>query len=162
GGGGDAGVKRMSCPRHRAGTCPMVARVPYAVAERAVAGVVDGVLANYPQFVSAAVAHMRDAIGRMARAVPDEADAERKRVAEDVEIPGKKRGYVRIRFRVDGWPALIRVLAGKVPASVLKVLHRADPAAGRSEEFVIDLGAPTDMDLWGPKIVQWRKEKRKW
>jgi hypothetical protein len=250
--GGDGGVKRMGCPRHRAGSCPMIARVPYAAAERAVADVVDGVLASYPAFVGVAVAHMRDALERKARHVPDELDAERKRLAtvdaeirnlvralssapdspavldelkrleaekvqidarvvelgqvesarvelpddrwvreqfsalcallreqspeavravramvgrilaEEVAIPGKKRGYVRIRFRIDGWPELIRLLSGKVPPSVLKALRPADPAAGASEEFVVDLGAPTDMDRWGPQIVAWRKEKVKW
>jgi site-specific DNA recombinase len=250
--GGSNGVKRMECPRRKNGVCPVVVRVPYAAAERAVDAVIQEVLGNFPAFLSAAVAHMRDAVVRMARTVPAELEAERKRlavvdaeirnvvralaggaespslrvelarlesekaslevriaelvatqqvevalpddawvrgqmadlgallreqspeaiqqlrsmigriVAEEVQIPGKKRGYVRIRFRIDGWAALIRMLAGRLPESVLKVVSPAEPGTGLSEEFVVDLGAPTAMDSWGPHIVEWRKQKVMW
>lgn len=82
--------------------------------------------------------------------------------AEEIKIPGKTRGYARIRFRIDGWAALIRVLSSKLPTSVLKVFRPADPASGKSDEFVIDLGTPTNMDAWGPRIVEWCKQKVKW
>jgi hypothetical protein len=54
------------------------------------------------------------------------------------------------------------MLAGRLPESVLKVLSPAEPGTGLSEEYVVDLGAPTAMDSWGPRIIQWRKEKVKW
>src|SRR6185436_12607717 len=65
-------VKRMGCPRHKTGACPMIARVPYAAAEQAVNGVIQDVLVNYPEFVAAALARMRDAIREMASGVPAE------------------------------------------------------------------------------------------
>ena len=54
------------------------------------------------------------------------------------------------------------VLGGKLPRPVLDVLKPADPASGRSEEFVIDLGEPTRMDRWAPRIAEWRQQGVKW
>jgi hypothetical protein len=79
-------------------------------------------------------------------------------VAEEVKIPGKKRGYARLRFRIDVGAALSEVLGAKLPASVLAAL---DPH-GQSDEFVIDLGAPTRLDKLGPQIVAMRREGVKW
>jgi hypothetical protein len=242
----------MGCPNRRAGTCPVVARVPYAAAERAVMGVIESVLLNYPEFMASCVSHMRVAIERMAQAVPKELDAERTRhaqvdsqivnlvkvlasgsdsdairgqlqvletekaalldrikqlmdageaqvsmpdeawvreqmkdlvgllsesapqavrlvrsmigkvIAEEVPIPRKTRGYVRIRFSVDGWSALISMLAGKLPASVIALLGAARPSGPGGDEFHIALGGPTAMDAWGMKIVQWRSEGVPW
>lgn len=45
---------------------------------------------------------------------------------------------------------------------MLEALKPADAASGRSEEFVIDLGAPSRMDRWAPQIVRWRQEKVTW
>jgi site-specific DNA recombinase len=82
--------------------------------------------------------------------------------AEQVSIPGKKRGYTRLRFRIRGWEGLRHLLAGKMPAAVLDALKPTDPTLGVSEEFVIELGEPTNMDKWAPKIAAWREQKVKW
>ena len=79
-------------------------------------------------------------------------------IAEEIKIPGKKRGYARLRFRIDGWAALREVLREKLPASVLAKLN---PQA-QSDEFVIDLGAPTRLDKLGPQIAAMRREGVKW
>jgi hypothetical protein len=83
-------------------------------------------------------------------------------VAEEVKATGKTRGYTRLCFKIDGWAALAQVLAKKLPVSLLSALKPANPAGGASEAFVIDLGAPTKMDDWAPKIAQWRKEGVIW
>ena len=81
-------------------------------------------------------------------------------VAESVLPPGKKRGYVRLRVTIAGWAVMSQLLGERLPASMLANLKPADDA--RSQEFVLDLGAPTRMDQWGPQIVQWRQQKVKW
>lgn len=70
-------------------------------------------------------------------------------------------GFSRF-FRIHGAVALIHILARKLPRSVVAAFRPADPESAKSDEFVIDLGAPTTMDTWGPKIVEWRKEKVTW
>lgn len=50
------------------------------------------------------------------------------------------------------------MLGAKLPASVLSAL---DPH-GQSDEFVIDLGAPTRLDKLGPQIVAMRRDGVKW
>ena len=81
-------------------------------------------------------------------------------VSERDLTPGKKRGYVRLRMTIAGWAVLSQVPGEKLPASMLANLKPADDA--RSQEFVLDLGAATRMDQWGPKIVEGRQQKVKW
>jgi hypothetical protein len=77
--------------------------------------------------------------------------------------PGKKRGYVQLRFRIDGWAALREVLPDDVTKAILAKVSSGDElATGRSDEFRIDLGAPTRMDNWGPQLAQWRAEGVLW
>ena len=79
--------------------------------------------------------------------------------AEEVRIPGKKRGYARLRFKIDAGAALREVLGGKLPAPVLAAIR--DVGAG-TEELVLDLGAPTRLDELGPRIVAMRRDGVKW
>jgi site-specific DNA recombinase len=86
------------------------------------------------------------------------------RVSAHVIIaPGKKRGFCQLRFCVNGWDALKAVLGDRLPDGLVPFLS-VDALGGRqqSPEFSLDLGQPTDMDLWGPQIVAWRNERVKW
>ncbi len=47
-----------------------------------------------------------------------------------------------------------------MPESLLATLMPANGAC--SEAFVVDLGEPTLMDNWAPKIAEWRNQKVKW
>lgn len=82
-------------------------------------------------------------------------------VVEEVRIPGKRRGYARLRFRTDGWAAVRSVLGDDLPASVRSALksHDDDDAG---ESFVIELGGPTRLDQLGPQIVAMRRDGVKW
>ena len=55
------------------------------------------------------------------------------------------------------------VLDGKIPDGIMALLI-PDPqgSAGLSDEFQIDLGGPTRMDDWGPKIAEMRARKVPW
>jgi hypothetical protein len=81
--------------------------------------------------------------------------------AEAVVAPGKTRGYARLRFRVNAWAALTAALGDALPAAVRPFLA-APPDNGDAPEFVIDLGRPTAMDEWAPRIVGWRAEGVTW
>ena len=83
--------------------------------------------------------------------------------AYQVLPPGKERGYACLRFKVNGWEVLRAVLDGKIPDGIMALLI-PDPqgSAGLSDEFQIDLGGPTRMDDWGPKIAEMRARKVPW
>lgn len=68
-------VKRLGCPQHRAGVCPVASRVPVAFAEQAVLGVVAGLLTNYAAWIDVAVGEMRAVITEKLRSLPNERDA---------------------------------------------------------------------------------------
>jgi DNA invertase Pin-like site-specific DNA recombinase len=252
------GVKRLGCPKHRAGQCTMVARVPYAAAHHRVLELITQLFASDPECLRTAAADMRAVIERMVRQMPDQREvveaelrrvagqienfadavanglhsstitarlheAEQKRdalrsnlrelqdvtkahfqmpddawiaqelaqvldrlneepaavapviramigkiVAEEIKIPGKRRGYVRLRFRVDEWEAIRQVLSTKLPASVMEMLKNGkDPrdaqgAAHGCDAFEIDLGAPTRLDVLAPQIADMRAAGVKW
>jgi site-specific DNA recombinase len=79
--------------------------------------------------------------------------------AEEVTIPGKKRGYSRLRFSIDGWKSIRALLADRLLPTVLGALDQQRPEA---KEFTLDLGSPTRMDELGPKIVEMRRKQVKW
>jgi DNA invertase Pin-like site-specific DNA recombinase len=82
--------------------------------------------------------------------------------AEAVVAPGKKRGFVRLRFRVRGWD-LLRTVAGACAAwPPLVEGDAASAEAGLSPEVTLDLGQPTPMDWWASLIVAWRTEGVPW
>jgi len=61
-------------------------------------------------------------------------------VAEEVKVPGRIRGYIRLHFRIDGWAMLVQVLSKKLPASLLGAIKPVDRGGVASDEFVIELG----------------------
>jgi hypothetical protein len=83
-------------------------------------------------------------------------------VAEEVKPPKKKRGYIRLRFKLDGWAAVMQVMDGKLPQALQDLIAPQDPKALASGEFTLELGAPSSLDKWGPQIVKWREENVPW
>ncbi len=83
--------------------------------------------------------------------------------AHQVLLPGKQRGYVQLRFRINGWEVLREILGNRIPSSALVALLPEDTGSeGASEEFRIDLGAPSLMDQWAPKIAELRAKGVRW
>ena len=76
--------------------------------------------------------------------------------------PGKTRGYARLRFRIHGWDALKAMLASADSSEALATLLANFAGDATSEELVIDLGGPTLMDMWAPKIAEMRAKRTKW
>lgn len=92
--------------------------------------------------------HLRPILGRV--------------VAEQVFVPGKKRGYARIRFKLNGWAMIAHLLSGQLPASVTGGLVGATASEGPSPDFVIDLARPTRIDQWTSQVMEWRRQKMRW
>ena len=82
--------------------------------------------------------------------------------ADQVIPPGKTRGYARLRFRIRGWEALKAALAATDFRGSLDALMPSSAGDDSTEEFVIDLGGPTTMDKWAPKIAEMRAAGIKW
>jgi hypothetical protein len=82
--------------------------------------------------------------------------------ADQVIPPGKSRGYARLRFRVLAWEALKAILSSADSGDALETLLANCVNDESSEEFFIDLGGPTLMDQWAPKIAEMRAEGTKW
>lgn len=80
---------------------------------------------------------------------------------EEVVAPGKKRGFVRLRFRIDAWGVASRVLAKAkdVPPAAFPT-----PSAGDVvyRDVVLDVGGPTRMDTAAPLIADMRAHGRSW
>ena len=81
--------------------------------------------------------------------------------AHQVLAPGKIRGYSQLRFRILGWELLKEVLGTKLPVDVLTKLIPAEVET-ESEEIVLDLGSPSRMDNWAPKIAEMRAAAVPW
>jgi hypothetical protein len=146
----------------------VVARLRAAEAEKAE---VDRRLAGYAEAGSAAVALPDEAwvgtkLGEWAaRAASGDDPASLLRTAlesitaEPVVAAGKKRGFVRLRFRVNAWAALATAAGDSLPASVRHLPPAPDEPV---PEFTLDLGEPTAMDRWAPQIVEWREAGVTW
>jgi hypothetical protein len=78
-----------------------------------------------------------------------------------VVAPGKKRGYARLRYRVNAWDIILFAIDGKIPESVVQRMRGSAESQG-SPEFVIDLGRPTRMEEWAPKIAEMRERGVTW
>ena len=77
--------------------------------------------------------------------------------------PGKERGYAYLRFKVNGWEVLRAILDGHIPDGILaRLIPDPQGAEGLSDEFQIDLGSPSRMDDWGPKIAEMRAKGVPW
>jgi DNA invertase Pin-like site-specific DNA recombinase len=81
-------------------------------------------------------------------------------MAEAVTAPGKKRGFVRLRFRVNSWGVLMASAGRSIPSSMFPELSARDYES--APEFTLDLGAPSKMDRWAPQIVAWREAGVPW
>ena len=79
--------------------------------------------------------------------------------AEPVIATGKKRGFVRLRFRVNAWATLAAACGESLPAAARHLLSAPDEPV---PEFTLDLGEPTAMDSWAPQIAAWRTEGMTW
>lgn len=80
--------------------------------------------------------------------------------AEPVIAPGKTRGFVRLRFRVNAWNALAGAVGDALPAAVRGLL--SGPPDDGGPEFTLDLGGPTAIDRWAPQIAAWRADGVTW
>jgi hypothetical protein len=80
--------------------------------------------------------------------------------AEEKVAPGKSRGFIHLRFRVDASQILEAALGGRLPESVLEA---AKPTSGEtSMEFRLDLGGPTRSDVLAPEIAVMRARGVTW
>jgi hypothetical protein len=80
--------------------------------------------------------------------------------AHEVRLRGKKRGYAQLRFRFNGWRVAQEAARNSAGEKLRdKTSGKEDPGV---REVTLDLGAPTRMDEWGPKIDQMRREKVSW
>jgi len=83
--------------------------------------------------------------------------------AYQVLPPGKERGYAYLRLRINGWEVLRAVLGDKVSDATMGLLvPDPDNPEGFSDEFQLDLGGPSRMDDWGPKIAEMRANHTPW
>ncbi len=77
--------------------------------------------------------------------------------------PGKERGYAYLRVRINGWEVLRAVLGDKISDATMGLLvPDPDNPEGFSDEFQLDLGGPSRMDDWGPKIAEMRAKHTPW
>ena len=241
------GEKRLICPKHRDGRCPMNVSVPYERAENAVLETLSDVLKTYPAWLKGAADAARERLTELAALMPSElaeAEAELQRVseklnrlvdavaeghvegptvrgkmatletrkaelqaiigelrrtqsapmampddawiarqlhnlagllqqelstvarelrplvatavAEQIKPAGFKLGYPQLRFTIDGWAALVKVLGTRLSAAVLTKLENANPPG--TGEFTVPLGRQTCSDQWGPIIAGWRQQ----
>jgi site-specific DNA recombinase len=72
--------------------------------------------------------------------------------------PGKKRGYVQLRFRISFWEAISSVMTPNARQELAGVLASAGHATDVSDGFCVDVGGPTRMDHWGPQIAEMRAQ----
>lgn len=83
--------------------------------------------------------------------------------AHEIKIRGKKRGYIQLRFRIDAFRTLAGMLEDRVSVDVLNIIHSdAKPVTAQSPEFTINLGKPSRMDQWAPKIAELREQGVRW
>lgn len=108
--------------------------------------------------------------GELARLVQDFADSRKAALvlrqalgkvrAEALIAPGKKRcGSFRLHFHVQAW-ALLKGFLGNMTTLLESNHFAADTDV--SPPFEIQLGSPTKLDIWAPKIVAWREQGVTW
>ncbi|MBA4189350.1 MAG: hypothetical protein C0467_15240 [Planctomycetaceae bacterium] len=83
-------------------------------------------------------------------------------VADSVIAPGKKRGFIRLKFRVNAWNALLAAIGDHLPARARNLVAAPDHSHPDDPEFTLDLGEPTAMERWAPQIATWRTEGVTW
>jgi site-specific DNA recombinase len=82
-------------------------------------------------------------------------------IAEEVKSPGKRRGYIRLRFQLQPQVILTAAIKKALPAGVLALLEKDSPMQ-KVDEILVDMGKPTRMDEWAPQIVEWREKGVPW
>jgi hypothetical protein len=81
--------------------------------------------------------------------------------AEAIVPPGKKRGFVKLKLRVNSWGMLMAAIGTKLPMPLRSLLP--DSVDGEASPMIeLILGGPTAIDKWMPDIVRWRKENVTW
>jgi site-specific DNA recombinase len=82
--------------------------------------------------------------------------------AHAVLAPGKRRGYMQLRFRIRAWETLRAIMGDQMPAALQETGNPSECEADASAEHVLNLGKQTHMDHWAPQIAVWRAEKVTW
>ncbi len=83
--------------------------------------------------------------------------------AHEVKIPGKKRGYIELRFRIDAFGSLTSLLGDSVSPSIFQSFEHADGLDGQgSPEFKVSIGGPSRMDQVAPRIAALREDGVAW
>lgn len=77
--------------------------------------------------------------------------------AHEIMPPGKKRGYIQLRFQIDAW----NVAACALPGRLIRHIH-LDEDAAFTAEVRLDVGGPTRPDRLAPEIDRMRKEGKTW
>jgi hypothetical protein len=77
-------------------------------------------------------------------------------MVREFKAPGKKRGFGQLRFSVDGWETLAQAFGQNLPT------WAAPKESQRSPLFEVNLGGPTRMDDWAPKIAEMRSKGMIW
>jgi hypothetical protein len=72
---------------------------------------------------------------------------------------GKRRGFIRLRFRVNARDVLAAAVGDSLPAPVRRLPSAPD---GPGPEFTLGLGEPTAMDRRAPRVAAWRAQGVTW
>jgi len=81
--------------------------------------------------------------------------------ASAVVAPGKKRGFPRLTFRIRAWDLLVIAMEGRISEFVAEMVGGTADSL-ESPEFTIDLGRPSRMEEWAPKIAEMREQGVAW
>jgi hypothetical protein len=109
--------------------------------------------------------HLRDMASLLSGEMPRAALLLRRLIgcieASAVVAPGKKRGFARLTFRIRAWDLLVVAMEGRISEFVAEMVGgTADSLEG--PEFTIDLGRPSRMEEWAPKIAEMREQGVAW
>ena len=80
--------------------------------------------------------------------------------AEAVVARGKRRGYIRLRFRPDAWELLKSALGDRLPGTLVD--RAGAPPDQEPPGFQLDLAGPTRRDAWAPEIATMREQGVTW
>jgi DNA invertase Pin-like site-specific DNA recombinase len=81
-------------------------------------------------------------------------------IAHAMPLASKRRGYVRLQFTFSVWSAGMELLKDTIPGAL--VLKEDMPGVVMNRVVCLDIGGPTRMDEWAPKIAEMRAQGVKW